>query len=540
MLPQLDSYDAIYNAFKWHIPAHYNMAHDVCDRHKAHKTALIYVNRLGEETRTRFGEIKEFSCRFANVLQAHGIGAGDRVGILLPQCVETAVTHIACYRLGAIALPLFTLFGEEALEYRLQDSGARVLVTNLANLEKVTGIRSHLPELKHIFVTDSEETNLSFWKLNQQAKPECKTVKTAAEDPAVLIYTSGTTGPPKGALHAHRFLLGHMPSMSIYHEFFPQPGDLFYSPADWAWIGGLMDVLMPAWYAGVPVLVLDQGKFDPEYTLQMMANYKVQNTFLPPTALKMMRLIPNIPQHYDLSLRTIFTGGEAMGDALLDWGQQSFGVMINEGYGQTEYNLAVGNCAKIMPVRAGSMGRAIPGHVVEIIDEEGSILSSGQSGQIAFKTPHPVAMLGYWNRPQATQEKYINDWMVSGDLGHKDQDGYFWFEGRKDDVIISAGYRIGPGEVENCLLTHTAVSMAAVIGTADPLRNEIVKAFIVLKPEVTPSDTLKQEIQTYVKTRLAAHEYPRQIEFIDRLPLTATGKIKRNVLRNSGNLANKD
>jgi acetyl-CoA synthetase len=309
---------------------------------------------------------------------------------------------------------------------------------------------------------------------------------------------------------------------------------LFWTPADWAWIGGLMDVLAPAWYYGLPVLAFRARKFDPEEAFAMIARYRVRNMFLPPTALKLMRQVENPRGRYDYSIRTIFSGGETMGEELLDWGRQNLGVTINEGYGQTEYNLAIGNCAKVMPVRPGSMGRAIPGHTVEIIDDAGNVLPPGQAGHIAFKLPHPVAMLEYWQRPEATRDKVIGEWMVSGDQGRKDEEGYFWFLGRVDDVIISAGYRIGPGEIEDCLIRHPAVSMAAVVGAPDPLRNEVVKAFIVLKPGCPPSESLAADIQQYVKTRLAAHEYPRLIEFIDELPLTATGKIRRKVLRERG------
>lgn len=531
LLPELDSYDAICANFRWHIPQKYNMVQDVCDKHPATATALITVTEGGAVERATFGDVKQLSSKLANGLGGLGVRREDRVGILLPQCLETAVTHLACYRLGAIALPLFTLFGEEALHYRLADSAATTLVTNSANLPKIEAIRHQLPHLQTILLIDGDGGTHDFWDVVAQGASRFNNVETAADDPAVLIYTSGTTGPPKGALHAHRFMLGHMPSMSFYHEFLPKKGDLFWTPADWAWIGGLMDVLMPAWFVGVPVLVLPSGKFDPEFGLAMMARHHVQNAFLPPTALKMMRQLPNIPQRYDLNLRTLFTGGEAMGEALLDWGKASLGVTINEGYGQTEYNLAVGNCAKIMPIRPGSMGCPIPGHTVAIINEAGEVLPIGEPGHIAFKTPHPIAMLRYWNQPQATAEKMIGHWMVSGDQGVQDEDGYLWFQGRTDDVIISAGYRIGPGEVENCLLGHAAVGMTAVIGVPDAVRNEVVKAFIVLKPSQVPSDALKKEIQQYVKTRLAAHEYPRYIEFVDALPLTATGKIRRNVLR---------
>jgi acetyl-CoA synthetase len=533
MLTPGNSYEEVCRAFRWQTPRRYNMAVDVCDRHatRQNSTALIYVDETGREQRYSFNDIKRASSRFAHTLAAHGVTAGDRVGILLPQCPETAIAHVGCYRMGAVALPLFTLFGEEALAYRLQDSGAKLLVTDSANLPKIAAIRDDLPALQTLILTDGRGGDLQFWPALDRANDNYPPLDTAVDDPALLIYTSGTTGPPKGALHAHRILLGHIPSMEWLHEFYPQPGDLFWTPADWAWIGGLMDVLMPAWYHGVPVLACRARKFDPEEAFAMIARYKVRNTFLPPTALKLMRQVENPRARYDYNIRTIFSGGETMGEELLAWGRQTLGVTINEGYGQTEYNLAIGNCAKVMPVRQGSMGRAAPGHTVEIIDEAGQVLPPGQTGHIAFKTPHPVAMLEYWQRPEATREKFIGSWMISGDQGQKDEEGYFWFLGRVDDVIISAGYRIGPGEIEDCLLRHPAVSMAAAIGVPDPIRNEIVKALIVLKPGYESSEALKTEIQQYVKTRLAAHEYPRLIEFIPELPLTATGKIRRQVLR---------
>jgi acetyl-CoA synthetase len=529
MLTSGNSYEEIYQAFRWQAPQRYNMAIDVCDRHSG--TALIYVDSAGQETRYSFGDIKRYSSRFAHTLAVQGVRRGDRVGILLPQCPETAIAHVGCYRMGAVALPLFTLFGEEALAYRLQDSGTKALVTDSVNLPKIEAIRDQLPELDSLIVIDGPGGDLEFWPALAQAKDVYPPLDTVADDPALLIYTSGTTGPPKGALHAQRVLLGHIPSMEWFHEFYPRPGDLFWTPADWAWIGGLMDVLMPAWYYGVPVLAFRARKFDPEEAFTMIARYKVRNMFLPPTALKLMRQVKNPRGRYDYRIRSIFSGGETMGEELLDWGRQALGVTINEGYGQTEYNLAIGNCARVMPVRPGSMGRAIPGHTVEIIDEAGNVLPPGEIGHIAFKMPHPVAMLEYWGRPEATRDKFIGPWMVSGDQGRKDEAGYFWFLGRVDDVIISAGYRIGPGEIEDCLIRHPAVGMAAVVGAPDPLRNEVVKAFIVLKPGYTPSDALSADIQQHVKTRLAAHEYPRMIEFIDELPMTATGKIRRKELR---------
>jgi acetyl-CoA synthetase len=326
-------------------------------------------------------------------------------------------------------------------------------------------------------------------------------------------------------------VLGHVPGVEFFHNFFPKKDDLYWTPADWAWIGGLIDVLFPSWHHGIPVVAYRAKKFDPEQAFYFIAKYGIRNAFMPPTALKMMRQVKDPKTRYDYQMRTIGCGGETLGEELLDWGKQVMDLTINEFYGQTEVNLVVGNCAEIMPVRRGSMGKAIPGHRVEVIDEEGNVVPPGTVGEVAILRPDPVMFLEYWRNAEATKDKFIKDWSCTGDLAKKDEDGYFWFVGRKDDLITSAGYRIGPAEIEDCLLKHRAVTMAAVIGAPDPVRGEIVKAFIVLKPEVTPSAALREEIANFVKTRLAAHEYPREIDFVKELPMTTTGKIMRRELR---------
>ncbi len=537
MLTRSDTYESVYGALKWAIPKTYNMAYDVCDRHAADpgKTALLYFDERGREHRFTFAEIRDSANRLANALWAQGIRRGDRIAILLPQCPETAICHIAAYKMGAVALPLFTLFGPDALEFRLADSGARALVTNRENLPKIAGLRAKLPELRHVIVADADAAgggaDHAFRPLLERGATQFRNLPTTANDPCLLVYTSGTTGQPKGALHAHRTIIAHMPSLEFYHQFFPQPGDLFWSPADWAWIGGLMDNLMPAWFYGVPVLAWRARKFDADEAFAMMAQHRVRNTFLPPTALKMMRQVPKAHERYDLRLRSMFSGGETMGAELLHWGYETFGIVISEGYGQTECNLMVGNCPAIMDVLPGSMGKPVPGHVVEVVDEGGAVVKPGDTGEIAFKMPDPIAMLGYWNNQDATKAKHRGDWMLSGDLGRKDEKGYLWFMGRADDVITSAGYRIGPGEIEECLMKHPAVALAAAIGIPDPVRTEAVKVFIVPAEGYAPSTTLAAEIQAFVRTRLSAHEYPRHVEFVAELPLTATGKIRRLELR---------
>lgn len=535
MLKPGKNYEEIRQAFRWEVPEQYNLGIDVCDKHPANKRALIYEDEAGNVTTYTFGQLSKFSNRFANVLQALGLECGERVGILLSQSPEAAITHLAVYKAGGIAVPLFTLFGPDAIEYRLANSDARVVVTDGPNLEKLLTIRDRLPSLSTIIVTEGEnEDAVNFWALLNKASADFKPIATTANDPALIIYTSGTTGPPKGAVHAHRVLLGHLPGVEFPHNLFPQPGDLFWTPADWAWIGGLIDVLLPSWHHGIPVLAHRARKFDPEYAFHLIAQHNVRNTFLPPTALKLMRQVENPKERHAINLRSLGSGGETLGEALLSWGDEVFGLTINEFYGQTEVNLVLGNCASILPVRPGSMGRPIPGHNVDIIDEEGHPMAPGAVGQVAIQRPDPVMFLEYWRNPEATEKKFIGDWCLTGDLASKDDEGYFWYKSRDDDIITSAGYRIGPGEIEECVMKHPAIALVAAVGVPDPVRTEVVKAFVVLKPEFSPNDALASEIQAFVKSRLAAHEYPREVEFVSELPMTATGKIMRRKLRKQG------
>ena len=535
MLKPGKTYEDVYNTFKWQIPEFYNIGVDICDKwaDQGNRLALIYQDENGRVDRYTFRDLKNLSNKLANGLQATNMGIGDRLGILLPQCPETALSHIAAYKAGAVAIPLFTLFGTDALEYRLSNSEARAIVTDAANLPKIMEIWQKLPNLKTVLVTGGKkyENVQNFWNLIEKGSPDFQPVNTRADDPALIIYTSGTTGPPKGALHAHRTLLGHLPGVEFPHNFFPQEDDLFWTPADWAWIGGLIDVLFPSWHHGIPVLAHRARKFDPEEAFHLIAKHKIRNAFMPPTALKLMRQVQDPKSRHSYNMRSIGSGGETLGQELLDWGRDVMGLTINEFYGQTECNLIVGCCADVMEIRPGSMGRAIPGHVVDVIDEQGNPVKSGTVGEIAVKRPDPVMFLEYWRNPDATRKKFIGDWLLTGDLAQKDTDGYLWFNGRKDDVITSAGYRIGPAEIEDCLMKHPAVAMVAVVGSPDEVRTEIVKAFIVPKPEVTPGPEVAEDIKTFVKTRLAAHEYPREIEFVNELPMTATGKIMRKDLK---------
>jgi acetyl-CoA synthetase len=528
------SYGEVCETFSWSIPATFNIAEAICDRHVgAGRTALVYETAEGHSTEFTFEYLQERSRRLANALAAHGIARGDRIGILLPQCPEALIVHLAAYRLGAVALPLFTLFGPDAIEYRLNDSGAKAVVSNAEGIEKLLMLRDRLvAEPLLIGIEDrSDGAVLGFSSLLVAAASDHVRVDTSAEDPAIIVYTSGTTGNPKGVLYAHRTLLGHLPGVEFPHDFFPQPGDRMWTPADWAWAGGLMDVLLPSLFHGIPVLAKRLRKFDPEEAFALIGRHGIRNAFMPPTALKMMRQVAQPQTRFSYSMRSIASGGERLGEEMLDWGRDVFGLTMNEFYGQTEANLTVGNCASIMQLKEGSMGKAIPGHCLEVVDEEGHPVRPGESGTIAVKAPDPVFFLRYWNKPDATEEKFCNGWLLTGDTGHRDEEGYFWFHGRNDDVIISGGYRIGPTEIEDCLMQHPAVAMVAVIGVPDSVRGEVVKAFIVVREGTAVDTALQADVQNFVKARLSAHEYPRQIEFRDALPMTITGKIRRKDLR---------
>ena len=539
MLTKTDSYESLVQSFTWDVPERYNIGVDVCDKWAdgSGRLALVYERADGAIARYSFDDLKALSNRLAASFAARGVARGERIGIFLPQAPETALAHLAAYKLGAVAVPLFALFGQEALEYRLANSGAAALVTNAAGLAKIAPIRAALPELKAVYCIDDEAPfaalpeALAFWPELESRSPEFTPADTHADDPAVIIYTSGTTGKPKGALHGHRVLLGHLPGVEMPLAFFPDNARMMWTPADWAWIGGLLDVLLPAWHHGVPVLARRFEKFEAEAAFDLMARHGVTHAFLPPTALKMMRTVQSPRERFALSLVAVSSGGESLGEELIEWGRTALGVTLNEFYGQTECNVVLSSCSALFEPRIGSIGKAVPGHRVAVVDDEGRELPPGTEGNIGIRSPDPVMFLGYWRNDEATREKFAGDYLLTGDLGMQDEEGFFRFVGRNDDVITSAGYRIGPGPIEDCLLGHPAVRLAAVVGIPDATRTEIVKAFIVLNPGFTPSPALEREIQEHVKTRLAAHEYPRAVAFVTSLPMTATGKIIRRALR---------
>lgn len=536
-LPAGTSYEDLFRDFAWEIPQRFNMGEAVSDAWAEKfpdRICLQHFSPDGAHRALTYGELSGRSASLANGLVALGLKPGDRVALLLPQSFETVIAHVAIYKMGGIALPLALLFGAEALEYRLKASGAAAIVTNPFGLSRLAALSEKLPELRHVIVTGDTPPGdglLALDALIAAHPPVFEVVDSGPDDPALMIFTSGTTGPPKAALHGHRVLAGHIPGFQLAHEFAPQQGDRIWTPSDWAWAGGLLNVLMPALMLGIPVVSSPAQKFDADMAFRIMAEMDVRNAFIPPTALRLLKSVEKPLEKYDLKLRTIASAGEALGRETYDWAKAALGLTVNEFYGQTECNFVLSSAANLGVSRGGAIGRAVPGHHVAVVDGRGIELPAGKMGQIAIRRPDPVMFLGYWNDEAATEAKFVGDWLITGDLGRKDRDGYVEFIGRDDDVITSSGYRIGPSEIEDCLTGHPAVRLAAVVGKPDPIRTEIVKAYIALAPGYRPSDELALEIRDWVKTRLSMHEYPREVAFVDDIPLTTSGKVIRRLLR---------
>ena len=538
-----DQYRALYDNFRWYVPRDFNIAEVCCRRWSQETTriALHYEDEAGAHKSYTYAALQADANRLSNALHALGTARGKRVAIVLPQRPETAIAHIAVYQMGAVAMPLSLLFGPDALEYRLQNSDAVVAIIDAAALGAMQEVRARCPTLRHLIVVGDEaagDSTCHAWSaLLAGADDTYSPVVTSADEPALLIYTSGTTGPPKGALMPHRALIGNLPGFVASQDWFPQPGDVFWSPADWAWTGGLMDALLPTLYFGFPIVGF-RGRFTAERAFELMQRHGVTNTFLFPTALKMMmKSVPDPRTRYQLKLRSMMSGGEAVGETVFDWCREALGVTVNEIFGQTEMNYIVGNSHLKWPARSGSMGRPYPGHKVAVIDTDGHPVPSGEVGEVAVSRrdihdhPDPVFFLEYWRNPEATRNKYSGEWCRTGDLASADRDGYLWYEGRADDMFKAAGYRIGPSEIENCLVKHAAVANVAVVPKPDAERGALVKAFVVLAAGFEPSPMLIEELQLHVRGKLAPYEYPKEIEFIGELPMTTTGKVQRRVLR---------
>jgi acetyl-CoA synthetase len=556
-----DHYLRMMRDFDWHVPKHFNMAQACAGRwatqaDAARRVAIIEHDPQGARPYS-FAQLQQAADRVSGLLHQRGVRPGDRVALVLPQRFETAAAYMGILQMGAVAMPLSQLFGPDALLYRLQDSGAVAALVDEQALRNLLDIRAQCPEL-HTLVGVGQAAGLVDlpWPdaMPQGVARRTVRVRTLAEDPAVLIYTSGTTGPPKGALIPHRALIGNLSGFVCSQNWFgfdpgnPAPHEsdaVFWSPADWAWTGGLMDALLPTLYFGRPIVAW-AGRFSPELAFGLMQHHQVSHAFLFPTALKaMMKAYPDPRQHFRLRLQAIMSAGEAVGDAVFAYCRDHLGVIVNEMFGQTEINYIVGNCAMNdqrtagagWPAKPGSMGKGYPGHRVDVIDERGLPVPDGVPGDVALHRYNihgqldPIFFLGYWNNPQATTGKYTGDWCRTGDLAVRDADGYLWYQGRSDDVFKSAGYRIGPSEIENCLVKHPAVANAAVVPKPDPERGALVKAYVVLAPGHDASEALVSDLQTHVRGLLAPYEYPKEIEFVDALPMTTTGKVQRRVLR---------
>ena len=567
-----DHYAAMQAGFHWQVPRHFNMAQACCGRWAqlpgAGERVAIIEHRVGARPATySFAQLQAQANRLSNALARLGVRTGDRVAIVMPQRFETAVAYMAVLQMGAIAMPLSQLFGPEALEYRLQNAAATVAICDEGSLGNLLAARDTCLALQTVIGlgAGAERADHEWQALLAKSRDRFAAADTLADDAAVLIYTSGTTGPPKGALIPQRALIGNLPGFVCSHNWFgfdPATSGrasraVFWSPADWAWTGGLMDALLPTLYFGRPIVAYN-GRFDPQEAFELLSRHRVTHSFLFPTALKaMMKAVPHPRPRYALHLQGLMSAGEAVGDAVFAYCRKELGVVVNEMFGQTEVNYIVGNCAMNdarrpgvgWPARPNSMGRGYPGHLVTVIDDRGDEVPVGEPGEVAIRRTDshghhdPIFFLGYWNNEAATRAKFTGDWWRTGDVAVRDADGYLWYQGRADDVFKAAGYRIGPGEIENCLVKHPAVLNCAVVPKPDAARGALVKAYVVLSPDFVAARALQTgdtgqfdsnlvaTLQEHVKDKLAPYEYPKEIEFIDQLPMTTTGKVQRRVLR---------
>lgn len=538
-LPPAANWRAAREGFDWRLPARYNIAELICERWARiapDRVAVIALDAEGGWARWSYGALSRRSSQLAHALAARGVRRGDRVGVLLPQSAETVLAWLGAIKLGAVVTPLFTLFGEDALEYRLVDSGPAALITDRANLPKVAGIRDRLPDLRVVICVEGPDEGAEGLEAAlAPARDAIEVAATGPDDPALLAYTSGTTGPPKGALHGQRVLAAHVVGARMVYDFLPHPGDLMWTPADWAWMGGSMNALAPALFHGVPVLAYRMSRFDPERAFAIMARHRVRCASFPPTALKLMRRVEN-PRRFGHDLRIVVSAGEAMGAETLAWGAEAFDAPLNEFYGQTECNMVIGNNARLTPPKPGAMGRVLPGHEAAVFDTELNEAAPGAVGELAIRAPDTGLFLRYWGKPEKTAEKLRTGpdgrrWMMTGDQASRDQEGYFRFKSRTDDVITASGYRVGPTEIEECLAGHPAVAIAAVVGTPDTVRTEVIRAFVTPAPGAERSEKSAAALIAHVRSRLSPHLAPVSVEFVDDLPMTATGKIMRRELR---------
>lgn len=535
-----DSYNQLCESFEWEVPDAFNLATYLCDRWAAEtpEAVALYVETLdGKRAEYTYRELQQRSRQLANALAEMGVSRGDRVALTAPQDVETLLTHLAAWRLGAISVPLAPQFGPDAMGYRIDDSGASVCIVDPDNLETIANVRDDLDALEHILVTNDDTAGSDtdgFWSTIESYDEKIETATVDADEDAVIVYTSGTTGNPKGVRTPHRLHLGILPGfITIHCNLTIDEDTVWRSPGGWGWMIFFVGIA-PLFYG--KSLVASPARYDPERELELIERYDVTNWFAPPTVIRMMMNQISDPSRFDVStVRSIPTGGEAVGQSIVDWADETFGnVTINEAYGQSEALLTVGECGTLLENREGKMGPRVPGHEVDIVHPEtAESIAPGEIGEIAVRHEgNPVIFNGYWNMPRQTDAKFKNGWLLTEDLGVKDENNYFAFHSRKDDVIICSGYRVSPEELEEKLSTHEAVDDAGVIGIPNDTRGQVPKAFVIVNEDFESSDQLAIDLQNYIKERLAPYEYPREIEFLDNLPTTpASGKIQRSELR---------
>ncbi len=533
-LAAFSSYTDISDNFVWDIPETYNIAARILQgRERDHDSiAIIHQREDGTVNNVSFASLAAQTRGVAEYLRSKGVVKGDRVGISVPQSPEAAAIHLGVYSLGAIAVPMSLIYGRDTYRHIISNSGARLVFAASNAAEFVRGLRAELPDLEMLVVFSDDATKGEDHfqtAVDGRGSSEVEYEPTLAADPAMLLYTSGTTGAPKGALHGHRILEGYMLTFLLFFNIEVDDTTVFWTPSDWAWVGGLLDILLPGLLLGRPV-VADSGRFSAQHAYALAARHRITHMFLAPTALKMMAQVHDPSMTSDLALRVVASGGEAVAADLHQWADQHLGAIINEFYGLTEVNHLAGSCAHLWPSKPGSMGLPYPGRSVEVLNAEGEPVQIGEVGQIVVRPGDPTQMLRYWDNEAATAARYKNGWMVTGDLAHRDEDGYIYFEGRDDDIITSAGYRIGPAEIEELLIEHPAVADAAVIAKPDEVRGSVVKAVVQTAAGVTGDDELIVELQQLVRTRLGAYKYPRDVEFVTELPKTVTGKLNRRQL----------
>jgi acetyl-CoA synthetase len=503
------------SSHRWEVPERYNIAADVCDRRDTAALAMIHERHDGALREVYWGELQELAGRAANLLAGCGVGKGDRVAVVLPPTVETAAVFFGTWKLGAVLLAMSVLYGDEGIAHRLRDSEPTVLVTDADNATRLAGA-----PVPRVLVLDDATLAAE--------SSEFQTMDTSADDPAQLYYTSGTTGLAKGIVHAHRYLLAHN---EFVHCHDVQAGERFHGMGEWAWAAGICPLLGPWRLGAIQAVYQREGGFDPHRQLDFLSRHEVTNVFATPTAIRSMMSIADAATRYPQRFRIVCSAGEPLNPEAIRWFREQYGVTVLDYYGLTESYPLCGNFPW-MEVREGSMGRPMPGWDVAILDEDEQPLPAGERGEICLRArSNPHYPLGYWRLPEATAETFGGEWFHTKDAARMDGDGYVWYEGRADDVIIAAGYRIGPFEVESVCLEHPAVAEAAAVAAPDERRGNIVKAYVVLAAGNAPSDELAEGIKAFVRDRLSAYAYPRQIEFVGDLPKTLTGKIRRIELR---------